>query len=384
MKPSRTMKGHILITGGAGFIGSHLADALIEKGHHVRIFDNLLPIVHGEGCERPVYLNPLAEFVRGDIRDFAQIENALEGIDAIYHLAALTGVGQSMYEIKDYVDVNISGTANLLQAVLKDRHRIKKIILSSSRAVYGEGSYRCDHCGVLFPQARTFEQLNSGEWDFRCTRCHSILNPIPTGEEKPLDPISIYGITKKVQEELFRCAGGAYRIPFVILRYFNVYGERQSLSNPYTGIIPLFITAVVNGLPPPVYEDGQESRDFVHVNDVVEANLLALNDEKLNGTVLNVGTQQSFTIFDIAQIIIDKLRSPLRPEIVGKARVGDIRHCIADMSRIHSLSGYRPAVSFDKGISELLQWILKQKPDMKYKDPSVELGQKGLMAREKE
>ena len=377
------MKEHILITGGAGFIGSHLTDILIARGYRVRIFDNLLPIVHGMGCAKPAYLNPLAEFVKGDIREFAQVEEALDGIDAVYHLAALTGVGQSMYEIKDYVDVNISGTSNLLQAIVNNK-TIKKIILASSRAVYGEGAYICDLCGARFPQARTFEQLNQGKWDFNCITCNKSLRPIPTSEEKPLDPISIYGITKKVQEELFRCAGQAYHIPFVILRYFNVYGERQSLSNPYTGIIPLFITAVVNGLPPPVYEDGRESRDFVHVSDVVGANLLALNDEKLNGTVLNVGTQQSFTIFDIAQIIIDKLRSPLRPEIVGKARVGDIRHCIADMSRIHSLSGYRPAVSFDKGISELLQWILKQKPDMKYKDPSVELGQKGLMAREKE
>lgn len=379
------MKEHILITGGGGFIGSHLADALIEKGYRVRIFDNLLPIVHGEGCERPVYLNPLAEFVRGDIRDLAQIENALEGIDAIYHLAALTGVGQSMYEIKDYVDTNISGTANLLQAVLKNRKRIKKIILASSRAVYGEGAYRCDHCGVvLFPQARTYEQLNKGEWDFPCTQCRNILKLIPTGEEKPLDPISIYGITKKVQEELFRCAGQAYHIPFVILRYFNVYGERQSLTNPYTGIIPLFITAVVNGFPPQVYEDGQESRDFVHVKDVVEASLLALNDERLDGMVLNVGTQQSLTIFDIAKMIIYKLRNPLKPEIVGKARVGDIRHCIADISKIHSLSGYSPSVSFDKGISGLIHRILEQKPDIKYKDPSLELGRKGLLTKKGE
>lgn len=379
-----TLKEHILITGGAGFIGSHLADTLIAKGYRVRIFDNLLPVVHGMGCEKPAYLNPLAEFVKGDIREFAQVEEALEGIDAVYHLAALTGVGQSMYEIKDYVDVNISGTSNLLQAVVKNNKTIKKIILASSRAVYGEGAYTCDLCGATFPQARTYEQLNQGKWDISCTTCNKSLRPIPTSEEKSLNPVSIYGITKKVQEELFRCAGQAYHIPFVILRYFNVYGERQSLSNPYTGIIPLFITAVVNGLPPQVYEDGQESRDFVHVKDVVETNLFALNDKKLEGMILNVGTQHWLTIFDVAKSIIDKLCSPLRPKIVGIARVGDIRHCIADISKIHSISGYRPSVSFDIGISELIQWILQQKPDTKYKDPSVELGQKGLLAREKE
>ena len=210
------MKEHILITGGAGFIGSHLTDILIARGYRVRIFDNLLPIVHGMGCAKPAYLNPLAEFVKGDIREFAQVEEALNGIDAVYHLAALTGVGQSMYEIKDYVDVNISGTSNLLQAIVNNK-TIKKIILASSRAVYGEGAYICDLCGARFPQARTFEQLNQGKWDFNCITCNKSLRPIPTSEEKPLDPISIYGITKKVQEELFRCAGQAYHVPFVIL-----------------------------------------------------------------------------------------------------------------------------------------------------------------------
>lgn len=381
MKRNHRGKEQILITGGAGFIGSHLADALIADGYRVRVFDNLLPLIHGEGREKPVYLNPKAKFIRGDVREFSQIEDALEDIEVIFHLASLTGVGQSMYEIKDYVDVNISGTANLLQAVIKDSKRIKKIILASSRAVYGEGAYTCDRCGAAFPPARTLEQLNNREWDFRCRHCNNPLRSIPTLEEKPLNPISIYGITKKVQEELCQSVCSTYDIPVVILRYFNVYGERQSLTNPYTGIIPLFITAVVNNVPPQVYEDGNESRDFVHVRDVVQANLIALKSSRLNGMALNVGTQERLSILDIATAIINKLGSSLKPEIAGKARVGDIRHCIADITRIRRVAGYNPAVSFDDGISELIQWVLHQKSDIRYRDPSDELLQKGLLVK---
>jgi len=370
----------ILITGGAGFIGSHLAEKLFEIGYKVKIIDNLSPQIHGPNVKLPQYLRGRVEFLKGDIRNREDVERAIPGADAVIHLAAETGVGQSMYEIARYVDTNIRGSAILLEAIAEAGTKVKKIILASSRAVYGEGKYRCKKCGVTYPEQRTEDKLKTKQWQMRCAKCGRIIEPMPTDEDALLRPTSIYAVTKQAQEQIFSVAARAYNIPTTILRYFNVYGQRQSLSNPYTGILSIFSSRILNGKPPPIYEDGLESRDFVHVSDVVKATVLALEKTEGDYEVFNVGSGRRVTIMEVANLLVDRLRSPVKPVLAGKYRIGDIRHCYSDLTKIRSKLGYEPSKNLEDGISEFANWVKQQKNILDLSDKaSGELSDRKLL-----
>jgi dTDP-L-rhamnose 4-epimerase len=372
----------VLVTGGAGFIGSHLVDALLRAGHHVRILDNLEPQVHGElraNGATPGYLDPQAEFILGDVRNPDDVERALQGIDVVFHLAALVGVGQSMYHISRYTDVNTNGAAVLLQAIANLKERPRKMIVASSMSIYGEGAYRCPEHGLVYPRLRPPSQLLARDWEMVCpiTGCRQHVMPIPTGEDKPLYPTSIYAINKRDHEEMFLAVGHAYHVPTVALRFFNVYGTRQALSNPYTGVAAIFSGRLLNRKPPVIFEDGLQSRDFTHVSDIVQANLISMQNPAADFGVFNVGTGRSLSILDMAQALTQHLGLDLQPEIVEKFRSGDIRHCYGDITRLQAL-GYSPAVRFEEGIAELVEWVRSQTAQDGFDTARQELVQKGL------
>jgi dTDP-L-rhamnose 4-epimerase len=367
----------VLVTGGAGFIGSHLADALLERGYRVRIFDNLEPQVHGEEVV-PDYLNRESEFIRGDVRDRETLSRALKGVEVVFHHAAAVGVGQSMYEIRRYVETNTLGSANLLDILANEEHKVERLVVASSMSIYGEGKYLCPHCGVIYPKLRPDEQLKERRWEMRCPHCGREAKPEATDEDKPLYPSSIYAITKQSQEESFLCFGRAYGIPTVALRYFNVYGPRQALSNPYTGVAAIFSARLLNGHPPVVYEDGLQSRDFIHVRDIVEATLLAT--EQGDYEVFNVGTGRPLTVLEMARILIEKLGGEgLEPQIVGQYRRGDIRHCYADITKIQKGLGFKPRVKFEEGISDLITWVSQEEAIDRFQEVEEELASKSLV-----
>ncbi len=370
----------VLVTGGAGFIGSHLVDALIRRGYQVRIFDSLDPQVHGTGQEVPEYLNTEAELIIGDVRDRAALAEALDGIEIVFHYAAAVGVGQSMYEIHRYVEANSLGGANLLDILANGKHTVGKLIVASSMSIYGEGKYDCNECGIAYPQLRSDEQLRERKWEMRCPRCGREVRPLPTDENKPLYPTSIYAVTKRDHEEMFLCFGRAYGIPTVALRFFNVYGRRQALSNPYTGVAAIFSARILNGQPPVIYEDGLQSRDFIHVRDIVQASLLAMGREEADYEMFNVGTGRPLTVLQIAQVLIDSLADgKIEPEIVGQYRRGDIRHCFADIGKIGDRLGFMPQVSFEDGISDLTAWVREQQAVDKFQMVGRELKAKDLI-----
>ncbi|MDG7041731.1 MAG: SDR family NAD(P)-dependent oxidoreductase [Nitrososphaerota archaeon] len=372
--------GNVLITGGVGFIGSHLAERLCEIGYKVRIIDNLSPQVHGQDAKLPDYLKDKVEFIKGDVRSRVAVKRALSHADAVIHLAAETGVGQSMYEIARYVNTNIEGTAILLECVIETSNKVNKIILASSRAVYGEGKYKCVTCGITCVESRSEDRLRTKQWQMRCAKCGRIVEPLPTDEDTILRPTSIYAITKQAQEQMFSVIAKAHKIPYAILRYFNVYGQRQSLSNPYTGILSIFSSRVVNGKPPLVYEDGLESRDFVHVSDVVKATILALEKNEANYEVLNVGSGRKATILEVANLLVNKFGSSLKPIVAGKYREGDIRHCYADLTKIKSKLGYEPSKSLEEGISEFVEWVKQERNILDLSDKaSKELSSRKLL-----
>ena len=351
---------NILVTGGAGFIGSHLVDALLGRGHRVRVLDALVPQVHG-AVDRPQYLNPEAEFIRADVCDADAVGRALEGVDAVYHEAAEVGVGQSMYEIRRYVAANDLGTAVLLESLVNNRGRVRKLVVASSMSIYGEGAYTCETCGgVIHPKLRPASQLRDRRWEVECPTCGGELKAAPTGEDKPLFPTSIYAVTKQDQEQFCLVVGRAYDIPVVALRYFNVYGPRQALSNPYTGVCAIFSSRLLNGQVPVIFEDGRQARDFVHVSDIVQANLLALETDRADYQAVNVGTGRATSINEVARLLAEGLGKDLKPEVVGKYREGDIRHCVADISRARRLLGYEPRVTLEAGVPELLEWVRRQ------------------------
>src|SRR5687767_9708162 len=368
---------NILVTGGAGFIGSHLVDALVAAGHRVRVLDLLVSQVHGENS--PQYLHPEAEFIHGDVCDTALLHTALNGIDAVYHEAAEVGVGQSMYEIQRYVRANDMGTAALLEVLVERRQPLRKLIVASSMSIYGEGAYTCSNCGVVAPQLRPAEQLRERRWELECSGCKAKLSPRPTPEDKPLFPTSVYAITKQDQEQFCLVVGRAYGIPTVALRYFNVYGPRQALSNPYTGVCAIFSSRLLNDQPPVVFEDGEQTRDFVHVSDIVQANLLALESDRADYQALNVGTGIATSINTITSLLSEGLGKKLAPEIVGKYREGDIRHCIADISRARALLGYSPRVTMERGIPELLEWVKGQRATDQVAQATAELEARQLV-----
>ncbi len=351
---------NILVTGGAGFIGSHLVERLFEAGHKVTILDNLSPQVHGTNARIPPYLEDKARFIRGDITDRDAVGEAVSGVDAIIHMAAETGVGQSMYEITRYIDVNVKGSAVLLDAALGKDSSVKKMVVASSRAVYGEGKYGCESCGTVYPEPRQEKELKDSQWEIPCPECGCRIEPLATDEDSVLKPRSIYAITKQAQEQMFLVAGMAYQIPAVALRYFNVYGPRQSLNNPYTGILSIFSSRILNGRAPLIFEDGLESRDFVHVNDVVTGTVLALESSEADYETVNIGSGERITVFEIAALLAEKLGGGLKPVLVSKYRVGDVRHCYADLKRANSKLGYRPGRSIAEGIADFTTWVKEQ------------------------
>jgi dTDP-L-rhamnose 4-epimerase len=349
----------VVVIGGAGFIGSHLVDALVERGFRVRVLDNLDTQVHPSGLS-PSYLNPQAEFIQQDVRDLAGLRNAIEGAEAIFYLAGAVGVGDSMYRIRHYTDVNVLGGANLLDILANHKHSVRKIVLASSVTVYGEGKYSCPRHGIVFPSVRSTEQVARERWELLCPKqensvdCSATLTPLPTDEERPLMPLSVYAVTKHTQEQMFLTVGHTYGIPVTILRYFNVCGSRQAVSNPYTGVAKIFASQIAQGKLPLIYEDGLQTRDFVHVSDVVQANMLALQREEANGEIFNVGTGQPTTILEMARVIAKRFGRDLAFQPSYQYRSGDVRHCWADITKIRRLLGFAPRTLFPAGLDDVL------------------------------
>jgi dTDP-L-rhamnose 4-epimerase len=370
----------VLVTGGAGFIGSFLVDALVKKGHRVRIYDALVPQVHGADQALPGYLNSDAEFVRGDVRDRQCLARALEGVDVIFHLAAAVGVGQSMYQIQYYTEVNTLGGAVLLDLLANTKHQVRKVIVASSMSIYGEGKYACGACGNVYPRLRSEAQLRARDWEMRCPGCGQEVRPVPTDEEKPLFPTSIYAVTKRDHEEMFLSTGFAYGLPAVALRFFNTYGPRQALSNPYTGVMAIFSGRLLNRQPPVIYEDGRQSRDFIHVSDVVQGLLLAMERSEADHQVFNLGTGVPTSVMQVAEMLSQRLTGgEIKPEIRQQYRAGDIRHCFADISRARRLLGFEPRVSLQDGLADLLAWVEGQVADDRFSQVEKELVAKSLV-----
>jgi dTDP-L-rhamnose 4-epimerase len=366
-----------LVTGGAGFIGSYIVDELVRRGYRVKIYDNLEPQVH-PGGKIPDYLNQDAEFIKGDIRDYENLKKAIHSVDVVFHKVAMVGVGQSQYQIKRYIDVNIGGTANLLDIIVNESPKVSKIIVAASMSSYGEGQYTCETCGNVNPSLRSEAQMERQDWEPHCPHCQTSLRPCPTNEEKRLESNSIYALTKKTQEEMVLNIGATYSIPAVALRYFNVYGPRQSLSNPYTGVAAIFISRIKHNHPPVVFEDGLQTRDFVSVHDIVRANLLAMEQEALSG-YFNIGTGQPRTIRGIAETLIALYGKAMVPEITGKFRKGDIRHCIADIRKANNMLGYTPQIKFEDGMRELIDWSETAESADKFEEARQELHKRGLV-----
>jgi len=370
------MSNHILITGGAGFIGSHLADALLARGHRVRALDNLSPQVHGDDAARPDYLNEQVELVRGDVRDPDAVRRALKGVDVVYHLAAAVGVGQSMYQIAQYTAVNNLGTAVLLEALAAQP--VSRLIVASSMSLYGEGLYHTPDGTICTGEERGLEQLRAGQWEVRNAR-GEVLTPVPTPETKLPSLASVYALSKFDQERMCLLVGRAYQIPTTALRFFNVYGTRQALSNPYTGVLAIFASRLLNNKRPAVFEDGLQRRDFVSVYDVAGACCLALEQAASAGGVFNVGSGRSYSISEIAERIARVMgKEYLEPELTGKYRVGDIRHCFADITLARSTLGYEPRIALEEGLEELAAWLEGQVATDRVEEASAELAARGL------
>ena len=366
---------NILITGGAGFIGSHLADDLLARGHRVRALDLLAPQVHGEDCDRPEYLNRGVELIRGDVRDARALRRALDGVEVVFHFAAAVGVGQSMYEIEHYTSTNNLGTAVLLEELA--RRPVARLVVASSMSLYGEGLYT-DANGEIVPAVeRTIEQLRSGDWEPR-DGDGEVLTPLPTPETKTPSLSSIYALSKFDQERMCLLIGRAYGIPTVALRFFNVFGTRQALSNPYTGVLAIFASRLLNDRPPLIFEDGLQRRDFVSVYDVAQACRLALTAPAAPGRALNVGSGRAYTVREIADLMAAVLGKAIPPDVCGKYRVGDIRHCFADITRAQEVLGYEPTVTLQDGLTELAEWLSDQTAHDRVADASRELAARGL------
>lgn len=351
----------VLITGGAGFIGTHLTRRALERGHHVTILDNLSPQVHGDvGAFEPV---EGSQFIRGDVTVRSDLEGAMRGIDTIVHLAAETGTGQSMYEIDRYYGVNVQATALLFDILANVSHEVSNIVLASSRSVYGEGAYFCFTCDPggrrCFPKPRLTDQLAAKDWSPRCPECGNSIQATATRETDRLSPASIYAATKLAQEDLVRVACRSLGLAHSVLRFQNVFGEGQSLNNPYTGILSIFSTRIRLGLPLPIFEDGEESRDFIHVEDVVDA-VVRCVEQPNDGLTLNVGRGEAVSILFMASLLCRTMDAEQEPQITGQYRVGDIRHNFADIGLIESVIGFRPKISIEEGVRRLCEWIQTQ------------------------
>lgn len=387
-------KGKALVTGGAGFIGSYIVEELLRQGYDVRVLDSLEPQVHGKLAETgqaPEYLAEDAEFIQGDVRDRDAVIAALEGVDYLFHKAALVGVPQSMYDVRRYMDVNAVGGATVLDAVVNSksvRSRLKKMVVASSMSIYGEGAYHCLVHGTVYPRLRPVTQLEAREWELKCPEeeCERVVEPVPTAEDKPLQPLSIYAIGKRDHEEMFLAVGQTYEIPTVALRYWQVYGQRQALSNPYTGVGAIFCSRILSGNPPPVFEDGKQLRDFVHASDIARANVLALESDVANGQAMNVGTGTPISILDVAWTLLREMSADAKgmaPDVLGTYRPGDTRHCYPSIARARKLLGYEPQVSFAQGAQELVAWVRDQegKVEDRFEQAQRELKEHGLGRR---
>jgi dTDP-L-rhamnose 4-epimerase len=350
---------NILVTGGAGFVGTHLTPLLVADGHRVTLLDNLSPQIHPEQIFPPA-LRERATCIRADVRDIATLRDVVGEAEAIVHLAAETGTGQSMYDIHRYSDVNVLGTAALLDVLMNRPNRVERFVLASSRAVYGEGQYLCPRCGTVYPMTRSAEQLASHAWDLSCPLCHGAILPTPTHEDARLQPQSVYASGKQTQEQLVAIACKALGIETVILRYQNVYGPGQALGNPYTGVICVFFGLLMQGKPILLFEDGRPSRDFVFIDDVAAATRAAVRLRVAAPTTINVGTGVRTTIREVAETVGRALGREVVMEVTGKYRLGDIRHCYSDITRLTEQLGYIPCVSFSEGIARFVAWARDQ------------------------
>ena len=374
------MSERILVTGGAGFIGSYLVDALVARGLQVRVYDALVSQVHGPEQAVPAYYNPAAELIKADVRDRDALARALVGVDVVYHLAAAVGVGQSMYQIQYYTEANTLGGAVLLDLLANTKHSVRKMIVASSMSIYGEGRYTCPGCGVVYPRLRLDPQLKARDWEIKCPSCGRDVLAVPTDEEKPLYPTSIYAVTKRDHEEMFLCTGLAYGIPAVALRFFNTYGPRQALSNPYTGIMAIFSSRLLNRQPPVIYEDGCQTRDFIHVRDIVQGLLLAMDRPEADNQVFNLGTGVPTSVAQVAELLSQQLTGgEIRPQIVNQYRAGDIRHCYADIGKARRLLGFEPRITLTDGVADLLAWVREQTAVDRFGQVEKELAAKALV-----
>ncbi|WP_332026084.1 SDR family NAD(P)-dependent oxidoreductase [Kaistella sp.] len=374
---------NILITGGAGFIGSRLALRLLKEGCSVTVLDNISPQIHGENPEidSPLYqsISGKVDFIKGDITNRNDVETALENADAVIHFAAETGTGQSMYEIEKYNRVNVSGTALLLDVLVNKTHNVKKFVLASSRAVYGEGKYRNADNETVYPENRTLTLMEQGFYEMTDDKGRS-LTPVATDESSTLHPTSYYGLTKLQQEEMVKLVCSSVALPFVILRYQNVYGVGQSLLNPYTGILSIFSTQILSGKETNVFEDGLPSRDFINIEDTVEATFRSLKNDLANNEIINVGTGKPTSVLSVAKMLAKMYGKQEKIIVSGDFRIGDIRHNFADLSKMKRILNFEPTVSFEEGISDFTDWVLKQPVhENNFQNSLIEMKQKGFL-----
>jgi dTDP-L-rhamnose 4-epimerase len=373
---TKAMTKRALVTGGAGLIGSHVTDLLVREGCKVRVLDNLEPQTHRRG--KPAWINAKAEFVQGDLRDREAIFAALDKIDIVFHQAAYGGY---MPEISKYVHVNSLGTAQMLEVIREENLPIKKIVVASSQAVYSEGAGICPKHQLVFPDVRPVEQLREGDWEVHCPVCGAITKSAPTPENAPVGGETVYGLTKVDQEKLVLLWGKQVGIPTVALRYSCTYGPRQSIFNPYTGVIAIFCTRLLNDLPPVLYEDGEQTRDFSFVEDIARANLLAAENDKLDGFAVNVGSGKGVPIRQVAQILSAALKIDIEPEARGEFRPGEMRHLTSDTTKIRS-AGYKSQVELEEGIQRYIDWIRSQSDIRDYfSDAEQILKSKGIVHR---
>ena len=375
------MDKNILITGGAGFIGSNLTLKLIDKGYNVSVLDNLSPQVHGKDQSSPSYLSikDKVNFIKGDVRNISDWQKAIRNQDIVVHLAAETGTGQSMYEISRYVEVNVQGTANLLHYLTNEKHSVKKVVVASSRAVCGEGKYFCREHGTVYPNERREIDLQNSLYDCTCPVCGAVVELRATDEDSKIHPTSVYGITKQNQEQMVLTVCKSLGIPAIAFRYQNVYGPGQSLSNPYTGILSIFSTQIKNNNDINIFEDGKESRDFVYIDDVVDATILGIENNDITNEILNVGADMPVKVLTVAETLVKKYDFDVKCVITGNFRLGDIRHNFADLSKIKILLGYIPIYDFEKGISKFVKWVNDQKiKEDNFNKSIIEMKEKGL------
>lgn len=377
------MRNRVLVSGGAGFIGSHVVLRLVEKGYEVTVIDNLLEQIHGIDPDKasPLYcsIKNKVRFIKGDVCNKELLEQALEDADYVIHFAAETGTGQSMYEIKRYIDVNIGGTALLLDILSNTKNHVKRVVVAESRAIYGEGKYYCEKCGEVYPAERKDADMAKGDFECRCPKCGGRVEPMATTEDSAIHPSSVYGIGKQVQGQLVHLVCKNVGIESVSFRYQNVYGPGQSLTNPYTGILSIFSTRIKNHKEINIFEDGRESRDFVYIDDAVDATIAGMEVPEANCHVFNVGTGIATDVLTVAQTLNKHYGIEVPLKVTGNYRLGDIRHNFADITLAKQILGFVPKITFDEGIKHFTDWVNQQELQVDNYEASLEeMKQKGL------